>query len=97
MISGKRQADHAIFLGCTGARGCPNFQGGLGFAPRFARKDWKLRLAYAGWDDTKVVQRTATGKLAEGGVADPPPPAGTLPLLNPSGHSEAFTRLAYRP
>src|SRR5262249_18420034 len=34
-------------------------------------KDGKLRLVYAGWDDTKVVQPDGCGQARRGGRADP--------------------------
>src|SRR5262249_3910872 len=36
-------------------------------------KDGKLRLVYAGWDDTKVVQPDGCGQARRGGRADPTP------------------------
>jgi hypothetical protein len=39
-------------------------------------KDGKLHLVDAGWDDTKVVPRTAAGKLAGGWKGETYPPTG---------------------
>jgi len=47
-----------------------------GHAPRFAEKDGKLRLVYAGWDDAKVFSLTAAGKLAGGWKGETYPPQG---------------------
>jgi hypothetical protein len=53
-------------------------------------KDGKLRLAYAGWDDTKVVQADGGGQARRGWKGGILPPAGEA--VTPLGKTETPLR-----